>query len=182
MHSRIIAFLTILSFSCLIIAGSIVIHISLASAANPGTATSPRASEFAQSLQDEQSETTPLFFSDAPAENPEAAAPPMPSVSEEHIAQADSLQRLLTKVHVLFHPSSAEINDAMIPFLANIITYINQVDEITYRIDLYEPEVVLSRRRAQTLSDVLRLNVLTPSCLIIAGHEGSHGVRVSVST
>ena len=69
----------------------------------------------------------------------------------------------------------------MIPYLAEIISTVNQNEELVFRIEISEPDAALARRRAQTLNDVLRLNVLNPSKLRIVGNQGPHSARVYVS-
>lgn len=174
MPSRYIVALSLVALSALVILGGLAIHLSASHAAaetdwDPSTASASAAGVPA-----------PLHI--YPPEGSVEAPEPLPGEGMRTTAAADTLRRLLTRVHVLFDFGSSEINDRMIPYLAQIITLVNQHDDVVYLLDIFEPDAGLARQRAQVLNEVLRLNVLNPSGLRISGQEGSHGVRVNVST
>jgi hypothetical protein len=175
LHSGTIAFFAVGTLAVLIILGSLALQLATAegeaepaaSAVKPGSATIrlPAAG----------------YATDVVAV-PDSLAAGLVGTLQADPALSDTLQWLLTRVHVLFEPYSADVNAEMIPYLADIITVVNQRDNLLYRLEIYEPDVVLARRRAQTLNDVLRLNVLEPAALQITGQEGSHTILVHVTS
>lgn len=174
MHSRAILLLSALALVLLIIFGSVLLHRTVASAATEAPASERPVPHPAAALAAQTG--TPVTADRV------APPPPAPPTGAGTRATADTLQWLLTRVHVLFEPYSADVTNEMIPYLADLITVLNQRDDLHYRLHIYEPDATLARRRAQTLDDVLRLNVLTPARLEITGQEGSHGTHVDVTS
>lgn len=175
MHSRTIAVATLAALAVLIVVGSLALQLATATAATGPADVAEAAAAF------RPAGATPPAAAPATRVTAETAA----AVEAEALpreAVADSLQWLLTRIHVLFEPYSADINSEMIPYLADIITVVNQRDDLFYRLEIYEPDAELARRRAQALSDVLRLNVVEPGSIQITGAEGSHATRVHLGT
>ena len=167
MQSRAILLLGVFALVCLVVFGSLALHLTTAVARPPSADDAYGAPTLPHSQNP---------FESRPVE-PEAAAP----VSAMEAAAADTLEMLLSRVHDLFEYDDAGVSNAMIPHLAGMITIVNQNEELVYRLEISEPDGSLARRRAQTLNDVLRLNVLQPSNLRIIGKEGSHSAGVYVS-
>jgi hypothetical protein len=173
MTSRYILALSLIALSALVFLGGMALHFS----ASPAAADS----DWDRGMESAERSQVPAPSLIYP---PEGFAQPAAGVSDfepRRSVAADTLRRLLTRVHVLFDAGSSQINDGMIPYLAQIITLVNQQDDVVYLFDIFEPDAELARHRAQVLNEVLRLNVLNPAGLRISGHEGSHGVRVNVS-
>lgn len=175
MHSRTIAALTIIAQVVLILAGSMLLQQTDARATvGPAEHAPARAADAPLPRL-----ALPAAVGAAPAANPGTGSGAANAATQ---AAADSLQWLLTRIHVLFEPYSAEVTNEMIPYLADVITLINQRDDFQYRLEVNEPDAELARQRARTLNDVLRLNVLQPANLQITGAEGLHGVRAYVTS
>ncbi len=174
MHSRAILFLSLFALVCLALAGSIALHLTSASAS-----ANDAASDLA--LQSPSGSPNLEFFRDTSEPGSVDAGVSVAELSAAEQSSADSLQTLLRQVHIMFEPESASVSNVMIPYIAEMITVINQHDHLVYRIELLEPDAALARRRAQTLNDVLRLNVLDPSKLRIVGRQGLHAALVDVS-
>ena len=169
MQSRAILLLGVFALVCLVVFGSLALHLTSAVARPPYPEDAPGSTPASRprSINPFESRT----------ETPEPAEP----VSATEMATADTLEILLRRVQELFEYDDAGVSNAMIPHLAEMITIVNQNEELVYRLEITEPDGSLARRRAQTLNDVLRLNVLQPSNLRIIGKEGSHAAGVYVS-
>ena len=169
MHSRAILLLCLLSLGFLIVVGSVAMHLTAAVAQGPAdlgrsVTTEPRPGEVPESTQ-------------VPASAESTARP----LTAPELALAHSLELLMQRIYELFEYGGSGVSNAMIPYLAEMISTINQNEELVYRIEISEPDAALARRRAQTLNDVLRLNVLHPSKLRIVGIQGPESARVYVS-
>lgn len=176
MHSRAVLFLSLFAFAGLVVAGSIALHLTSASAAAGEGVVNSRSGDNIDAASD--SSSNPAFFGDPYRPGiPEAAT----ELSARERSSADSLETLLRQVHVMFEPEGAGVSNAMIPFLAEMITIINQHDHLLYRIEIHEPDAALAQARVQTLNDVLRLNVSEPSNLLILGQQGLRAAFVEVS-
>lgn len=179
MSSRAILILTLFSLACLVTTGSLVLQLSSAHAGTEPADEAEASSPFDNlSILPEKDGTTGTELRDAGAET---AAATSSEVGAEDLVIGDSLEVLLRRVHVMFEPDGSGVSNSMIPYLADMITLMNQHDHLIYRVEIVEPDASLARRRAQTLNDVLRLNILEPSKLRILGREGSHAARVTVS-
>lgn len=177
MHSRAVLFLSLFTFAGLVVVGSIALHLTSASAATEDGVERSHAEDDI----DAASGTNLAFFRDTSRSGASDADEVSTDLSARERSSADSLETLLRRVHVMFEPEGAGVSNAMIPYLAEMITIINQHDHLVYRIEILEPDAALARRRAQTLNDVLRLNVLEPSHLRIVGRQGLHAALVDVS-
>lgn len=188
MHSRAIVILSLFALACVIVMGSIAIRFTSASASGEA------ASETAEGLQQAADDSTTALSADLGFTD-EDPAPPNASpgnvrfgdrgmaqveLTPRELASADTLEILLGRVHRLFDPRDFGVSNDMIPYLAEMITVINQYDHLAYRVEIVEPDVVLAQQRAQTLNEVLRLNVLEPSKLEIVGRSGAHAALVDV--
>lgn len=165
MHSRSILIAGVFALVCLLVAGSLALHLTAAHAGGQGVSASTAAE--------------PRERTDGPLRA--APAPARGGVADRQMPFETRLQFLLESVHVSFERTDAGVNDVMIPYLADMITLINQHDEFVYRIEITDPDAALARRRAQTLNDVLRMNVVRPSGLHIAGSPGPPAARLHVS-
>lgn len=182
MHSRAIVILSLFALACIIVIGSVAIRFTSASASSDGpTADVPE-------MRQEEPHATPAQrlsdggLSDAVRKHPDALpGSTSGNLSPREIASADTLEMLLQRVHGMFEPQGSEVRSAMIPYLAEMITIVNQYEDVVYRVEILDRDVGLAQSRARTLSDVLRLNVVDPSKLQIAGREGSRAVRVDAS-
>lgn len=182
MHSRAVLLLSVLALACLVVIGTITLHLTSASASTDGKANDRRG----RTLSDVEnavsgSETSSLGFFRNPEDAPASESAAAVVLSHAELASVDSVRALLREVHVKFEPEGSGVSNAMIPYLAEMITVINQHAHLVYRIEIHEPDAALARRRAQTLNDVLRLNVLEPSKLRIVGRQGLHSTQVDVS-
>ena len=169
MHSRAILLLCLFSLGCLVIVGSVALHLTSAIAQGP---TSLGRSVSAHAMSDSK------HASNLPPAVTDSAARPL---TAPELALAQSLEVLIERAYELFEYGGSGVSNAMIPYLAEMISTVNQNEELVYRIEISEPDAALARRRAQTLSDVLRLNVLHPSKLRIVGNQGPESARVYVS-
>lgn len=184
MQSRVVLVLSLFALAFVIVLGSLALHF-----------TSDTASASTEAASEDQGQPSPYRAGDEAAsrasnldEFRDTMAPNQPppdaanvELTLEERQNADSLATLLRKVHQGFDPEGAVVNNAMIPYLAEMITVVNQHDHLHYLIEIVEPDGALARRRAQTLNDVLRLNVLQPSKLHIVGRQGAHAAHVDVS-
>jgi hypothetical protein len=170
MHSRAILLLTLFSFGCLLVIGSIALQLTSASAQGPVGLT--------RSIADQKKKKDKEPSSTLPKTAPDSTERPLSAMER---ALAGSLDLLMKRTYDQFEYGDAGVSDAMIPYLAEIISTVNQNEELVFRIEISEPDAALARRRAQTLNDVLRLNVLNPSKLRIVGNQGPHLARVYVS-
>ena len=178
MHSRAVLLVSLFAVACLIIVGSIALHLSTATAATEDGVTN-RNSLPARSTQNAPSAKlakTSSFGKSAAADSMVAGAAEATMSLAERTA-VDSLQALLYVVHSNFDVESSTVNNSMIPHLAQMITMINQHDRLAYRIEIVEPDPSLAQDRAQTLNNVLRLNVMEPSKVSI---ESRQGMRAAV--
>ena len=172
MHSRAVLLVSLFAVACLIIVGSIALHLSTASAAMDGGVTN-RNPVPTRSTQNATSAGAADLTSRRTATADSAVAAPaesMLSIAER--ATVDSLQALLFLVHSNFDEEESTVNNSMIPHLAQMITMINQHDRLAFRIEIAEPDPSLAQDRAQTLNNVLRLNVMEPSKLHIESRLG----------
>lgn len=115
------------------------------------------------------------------AEGPDFSMLSPTDLSPRDAATADTLEKLLRRVHMNFEPEGAGVRTEMIPFLADMISVINQHEHLVFRIVIVEPDAWLAERRVETLNDVLRLNVLTPANVHITGRQGYREALVEVS-
>lgn len=179
MHSRAVLFISLFAFAFLVVIGSVALRLTSASAAT-GEAVADHAGSLPEGTDAAGGASSNLsFFRDT--SRSDASGDGNSTLTTLEASSADSLEILLRQVHVMFEPEGSGVSNAMIPYLAEMITIINQFDHLVYRIDIVEPDASLARRRAQTLNDVLRLNVLEPSKLRIVGRQGLHAALVEVS-
>jgi hypothetical protein len=188
MHSRAIVILSLFALACVIVMGSIAIRFTSASASGKSV------SETAEGLQQATDESASALSTNPDLDDVDPASPnPSPDnvgfgrrgmaqvdLTPREIASADTLEILLGRVHRLFDPHDFSVSNEMIPYLAEMITVINQYDHLAYRVEIVDPDAVLAQQRAQTLNEVLRLNVLEPSKLEIVGRSGAHAALVDV--
>lgn len=180
MHSRAVLFVSLFAFAFLVVVGSVALRLSSASAST-GEAAEERAVRSPEESDGASGVSSNLaFFRDT--SRSDTSGGNNSKLTALEASSADSLEILLRQVHLMFEPEGSGVSNAMIPYLAEMITVINQFDHLVYRIDILEPDASLARRRAQTLNDVLRLNVLEPSKLRIVGRQGLHAALVEVST
>ena len=181
MNSRAVLFISLFAFAFLVVIGSVALRLTSASAATAEAASGSGGAVHASegSDADEGASSNLAFFRDT--SRSDASGGGNSTLTRLEASSADSLEILLRQVHLMFEPEGSGVSNAMIPYLAEMITIINQFDHLVYRIDILEPDASLARRRAQTLNDVLRLNVLEPSKLRIVGRQGLHAALVEVS-
>ena len=187
MHSRAVLFISVFVLAGLLIVGSVAIHLTAASA-SPNSPMPPGTMDSrTESASGETSGNASLASSgrsiavDSPRTDVIGANDEERQLSARERSTADSLEVLLRQVHSMFEPEGADVSNAMIPFLAEMIMVVNQSDRLLYSIEIVEPDAALARRRAETLNDVFRLNVLQPSKLRIFGRQGRHGALVEVA-
>lgn len=188
MHSRAIVILSLFALACVIVMGSIAIRFTSASASGRA------ASNTAEGLQQAADESASALSANPDLDDMDTASQnPSPDnvefgrrglaqveLTPRELASADTLEYLLGRVHRLFDPHDFGVSNEMIPYLAEMITVINQYDHLAYRVEIVDPDAVLAQQRAQTLNEVLRLNVLEPSKLEIVGRSGAHAALVDV--
>lgn len=190
MHSRAIVILSLFALACVIVAGSLAIRFTTASASVDRSTTSVRA-ERADGSRGNDRRLRPADLASSGGEPMNAESLPddrdlratraaSAELSARERASADTLEAMLGRVHRLFGNAGSVVSDDMIPHLAEMITVINQYDHLVYRVEIVERDVVLAEERARTLNDVLRLNVLEPSQLQIIGRAGLPASRVDV--
>ncbi len=182
MHSRAIVILSLFALACIIVVGSIGIRFTSASASSDGPTADVSAMHQEEPNASPSGRLLDGGFSDAVREHPNALPGRATSnLTPRDIASADTLEMLLQRVHGMFEPQGSEVRSAMIPYLAEMIAIVNQYEDVIYRVEILDRDVGLAQSRARTLNDVLRLNVVDPSKLQIAGREGSRAVRVDAS-
>lgn len=93
----------------------------------------------------------------------------------------DSLQTLFTSLHQQFRPHNENVDAHMIPTIRQVIALTNNVDSLTFAVDLFEPNGDLARARATNLGNMLRLYGLPTGVLQITGFEGTPNVFVSLA-
>jgi len=191
MHSRAIVLLSLFALACVIVAGSIAFRFTTASASADDTIVSSRAERIDRPGNDPQlsasadhatSRVGSGNSNDSAATDNRRISGVLPvELTARELATADTLETMLGQVHRLFGSEGSVVSNAMIPHLAEMITVINQYEHLLYLVEIVEPDAVLAQERAQTLNDVLRLNVLEPSQLQIIGRAGSYGTHVDVT-
>lgn len=183
MQSRAILILSAFGLACVIVAGSMAIRLTSASAS---TSASDVAEEEPYEDAEQYRDAPPtasvdgVLLLDEPTDFDRSTAAPA-DLSPRDAAAADTLEKLLRRVHMHFEPEGAGVSTAMIPHLAEMISVINQHEHLVYRIAIVDPDPALAERRVETLKDVLRLNVRVPAGVQIEGRQGYREALIEVS-
>lgn len=182
MHSRAILILSVFGLACVIVAGSMAIRLTSASASTGAPdETATEAELQRQPIREVESEGTEFEFIRRESTDVVASPEEPVELSPQDAATADKLEELLRQVHMNFEPDGAGVRTEMISYLADMISIINQHEHLVYRIVIVEPDAELAALRVETLNDVLKLNVLVPGNVHISGRQGYRDARVLVS-